>query len=119
MEIGSWGGGHHVQGLHVGAVVLALVCLHHLVRVTAKQVTISNEAGERQEEQYVDIFILKKLRVLWTKLRDYGSSYLGLALLLKCWCLTATLPCPRVWQPLCTLSYCHSSGPELGSWQPC
>ena len=69
MEIGSWGGGHHVQGLHVGAVVLALVCLHHLVRVTAKQVTISNEAGERQEEQYVDIFILKKLRVLWTKLR--------------------------------------------------
>ena len=45
MEIGSRGGGHHVQGLHVGAVVLALVFQHHLVRVTAKQVTISNEGG--------------------------------------------------------------------------
>ena len=45
MVKGSRGGGDHLQGLLDGAVVLALVHLIHLVRVTAKQVTISNEDG--------------------------------------------------------------------------
>ena len=89
MEIGSRGGGHHVQGLHVGAVVLALVCQHHLVRVTAKQVTISNEAGKRQEAS-AWIYLFFKVYMDQVTIDAMVRPYLGLALLPTCWYLT---PC--------------------------
>jgi hypothetical protein len=46
MGKGSRGGGYHLQGLHAGAVVLTLAAQVHLLRVTAKRVTINNEAKD-------------------------------------------------------------------------
>ena len=78
MEIGSRGGGNHLQGLLVGAVVLTLVHLVHLVRVTAQQVTISNEEGLTRR-QYSGAYILDAPAVV---LLAIFLPNLGLALLL-------------------------------------
>jgi hypothetical protein len=57
MGKGSRGGGYHLQGLHAGAVVLTLAALVHLLRVTAKRVTINNEVGSKRWQCAGDLYL--------------------------------------------------------------
>ena len=88
-----------------------------MVRVTAKQVTISNEAGERQEDStWMDIFILKKIQCHMDQVTDaMVLPYLGLGLLPKCWYLTAYNLTLALGVATCTQGYNCSAGPELGT----
>ena len=71
MGKGSRGGGYHLQGLHAGAVVLTLAALVHLLRVTAKRVTINNEVGSKRWQCAGDLYLEAYNGSKWT---NHGPS---------------------------------------------
>ena len=78
---GSRGGGTHLQGLLIQAVVCELEALVHLVRVTTRVVTISNEEGSAKGTLRWRILLgytgTVLLALLTTSLMSSLMSFLG------------------------------------------